>query len=287
MGIQVGEKNPRTIKTEEIGQQYRQTMNSKADAEAAAAAEKKRMDDAKKQAQNRIEPKTIEEEKAALSHDNDLLTRIMALPKEEQPKALRDAGYPLLADQKEGEIKEEKERADKLASIMAMPEDDRVGALLDAGFTEEAAAENKRIGLAKQWSAVISLLSQYGRIKVNVENTHAVLEQASAMEDDASRIAYCRENGLADVADLFEAVLNGKTIAEIDEELKAQTPPADEGEKNGQCEGVGDADAAPAPESETAEGTGDAAPEGGDAAPAEEAEKRKVGRPAGSTKKQA
>lgn len=302
MGIQVGEKNPRHIKSEEIGQHYRQAMNSKADAAAAAAEEQKRLDEAKNQAQNRITPKTIEEEKAALSHDNDLLTRIMAMPKAEQPQALREAGYPLLADQKAKEVAEEAEREQKLSAIMAMPETDRIGALLDAGFTEEAAAENKRMGLARNWSAIITLLNDLSYISIADENTHAVLEQASGMDDNDSRIAYVKENGLEIVGTTFEAIVNGAAFADIEKELKekkaaetAATKPED-----GAGAGVADTapapaeeadggDAAPEPESEgekaDASGDADAAGEGaGEAAPAAE-EKKKPGRPAGSTKK--
>ena len=302
MGIQVGEKNPRHIKSEEIGQHYRQAMNSKADAAAAAAEEQKRLDEAKNQAQNRITPKTIEEEKAALSHDNDLLTRIMAMPKAEQPQALREAGYPLLADQKAKEVAEEAEREQKLSAIMAMPETDRIGALLDAGFTEEAAAENKRMGLARNWSAIITLLNDLGYISIADENTHAVMEQASGMDDNDSRIAYVKENGLEIVGTTFEAIVNGAAFADIEKELKEKKAAETAATKPEDGAGAGVADTAPAP-AEDAEG-GDAAPEpasegekadasgdadaagegAGEAAPAAE-EKKKPGRPAGSTKK--
>ena len=259
MGIQVGEKNPRHIKSEEIGQHYRQAMNSKADAAAAAAEEQKRLDEAKNQAQNRITPKTIEEEKAALSHDNDLLTRIMAMPKAEQPQALREAGYPLLADQKAKEVAEEAEREQKLSAIMAMPETDRIGALLDAGFTEEAAAENKRMGLARNWSAIITLLNDLGYISIADENTHAVLEQASGMDDNDNRIAYCKENGLEIVANAFYAIVNGAAFADIEKELKEKKAAETAATKPEDGAGAGVADTAPAP-AEEAEG-GDAAPE--------------------------
>lgn len=283
MGIQVGEKNPRHIKSEEIGQHYRQAMNSKADAAAAAAEEQKRMNDAKNQAQNRITPKTIEEEKAALSHDNDLLTRIMAMPKPEQPQALREAGYPLLADQKAQEVAEEVEREQKLSAIMAMPETDRIGALLDAGFTEEAAAENKRMGLARNWSAIITLLNDLGYISIADENTHAVLEQASEMDDNDNRIAYCKENGLEIVANAFYAIVNGAAFADLEKELREKKAAEDAAAKEAEEAKVGDGgDAAPSPETEV--GGGDAAPEAeGDKTDAEE--KKKPGRPAGSTKK--
>ena len=283
MGIQVGEKNPRHIKSEEIGQHYRQAMNSKADAAAAAAEEQKRLDEAKNQAQNRITPKTIEEEKAALSHDNDLLTRIMAMPKPEQPQALREAGYPLLADQKAKEIADEVEREQKLSAIMAMPETDRIGALLDAGFTEEAAAENKRMGLARNWSAIITLLNDLGYISIADENTHAVLDQASAMDDNDNRIAYCKENGLEIVANAFYAIVNGAAFADLEKELREKKAAEDAAAKVAEEANGGDGgDAAPSPETEV--GGGDAAPEAeGDKADAEE--KKKPGRPAGSTKK--
>ena len=283
MGIQVGEKNPRHIKSEEIGQHYRQAMNSKADAAAAAAEEQKRMNDAKNQAQNRITPKTIEEEKAALSHDNGLLTRIMAMPKPEQPQALREAGYPLLADQKAQEVAEEIEREQKLSAIMAMPETDRIGALLDAGFTEEAAAENKRMGLVRNWSAIITLLNDLGYISVADEKTHAVLEQASEMDDNDNRIAYCKENGLEIVANAFYAIVNGAAFAELEKELREKKAAEDAAAKKAEEAKVGDGgDAAPSPETE--KGGGDAAPEAeGDKTDAEE--KKKPGRPAGSTKK--
>lgn len=283
MGIQVGEKNPRHIKSEEIGQHYRQAMNSKADAAAAAAEEQKRMNDAKNQAQNRITPKTIEEEKAALSHDNALLTRIMAMPKPEQPQALREAGYPLLADQKAQEVAEEIEREQKLSAIMAMPETDRIGALLDAGFTEEAAAENKRMGLARNWSAIITLLNDLGYISIADEKTHAVLEQASEMDDNDNRIAYCKENGLEIVANAFYAIVNGAAFADLEKELREKKAAEDAAAKKAEEAKGGDGgDAAPSPETE--EGSGDAAPEAeGDKTDAEE--KKKPGRPAGSTKK--
>lgn len=290
MGIQVGEKNPRIIKSEEIGQHYRQAMNSKAEAQAAAEEEQKRMNEAKNQAQNRVEPKTIEEEKAALSHDNALLTSIMAMPKQEQPQALREAGYPLLADQKAKEVAEEVEREQKLSAIMAMPETDRIGALLDAGFTEEAAAENKRIGLARQWSAIIDLLNDLGYISIADENTHAVLEQASDMDDNDSRIAYCKENGVEIVGTTFEAVLNGTAFADIEKELKekkaaedAEAKAAEEAAGDGGDAGTGEGDGDKAPD---ADAGGEKAEDAADAAPASEAEeKRKPGRPAGSTTK--
>lgn len=270
MGIQVGEKNPRHIKSEEIGQHYRQAMNSKADAAAAAAEEQKRMNDAKNQAQNRITPKTIEEEKAALSHDNGLLTRIMAMPKPEQPQALREAGYPLLADQKAQEVAEEIEREQKLSAIMAMPETDRIGALLDAGFTEEAAAENKRMGLVRNWSAIITLLNDLGYINIDDENTHSVLEQASEMDDNDNRIAYCKENGLEIVANAFYAIVNGAAFADLEKGLREKKAAEDAAAKKAEEAKVGDG--------------GDAAPEAeGDKTDAEE--KKKPGRPAGSTKK--
>ena len=283
MGIQVGEKNPRHIKSEEIGQHYRQAMNSKADAAAAAAEEQKRLDEAKNQAQNRITPKTIEEEKAALSHDNDLLTRIMAMPKPEQPQALREAGYPLLADQKAKEVAEEAEREQKLSAIMAMPETDRIGALLDAGFTEEAAAENKRMGLARNWSAIITLLNDLGYISIADEKTHAVLEQASEMDDNDNRIAYCKENGLEIVANAFDAIVNGAAFADLEKELREKKAAEDAAAKKAEEAKGGDGgDAAPSPETDG--GGGDAAPEAeGDKTDAEE--KKKPGRPAGSTKK--
>lgn len=292
MGIQVGEKNPKVIKSEEIGQQYRQTMNDKAEAKAAAEEEQRRLKEAKMQTQQGqgMTPKTVDEEKAALSHDNATLNRIMALPEEEQPQALREAGYPLFADQKAKEVADKVKREKMLAEIMAMPEEDRVGALLDAGFTQEAAAENKRLGEARKWSQIISLLGQYGFININNEETHAILEHASNMPDNESRIAYCKENGLAIVANVFTEALNGTPLSKIDKSLydmrekeAAAIKAAAEKTQDGGSEGGEGAagDGAPAPEAGEA---GKPADEGsGDGAPANE--KKKPGRPAGSTKK--
>ncbi len=288
MAIKIGEKSPKTLKSEEIGQQYRQSMNNKADAAAAASAEQARLKEAATQTQQEhgITPKTVEEEKAALSHENETLTRIMSLPKEEQPQALREAGFPLLADQKAKEVAEAVEREKRLAEIMAMPEEARIGELLEAGFMDEAAAENKRISNNRKWSAVIKMLQDYGFIDLKDEKT-SILEEASVIEDFETRIAFCKEHGFSIVGEIFAEALNGTPLSKIDKSLsnsrdKTNARNAEKTKAKAEVKAVdqGNAETKEEPVNTDDDGT----PETQKEAPAPE-EKKKPGRPAGSTKK--
>ncbi len=280
MGLVIGQKNPKTIKSEEIGNEYRERMNNKGAAAAAAAEEQKRMQDASNQDKlggGSPIPKTLEEEEKALRHNDELLTRIMALPKKEQPQALKDAGFPLLSEMKAKVIADEKAKAEKLDAIMAMPLEERVGALLDAGFNEEAAAENARISAMKKWSAIIDLFSKYGAINKADAETYDKLTKASDPEGTAQdRVIYCQENGLEELGNYYNAIIEGKETFESVEEWLAKTykaPGIDNGEGDGAPADAA-ATQAPTTEAENADGAG-----------ADAETKKKPGRPAGSTKK--
>ncbi len=281
MGIVVGNNNPKTIKSEEIGNAYRQGMNNAAEAAKSRLEEDRLFENASKQSVNRLDKPeetggTIDEHKAEI----------------EAEKAAKEA-----------------ERKALLEKIMAMPEEERVGALIDAGFNQEAAAENQRIADAKNWSALITVLNKYGVINIADENTHDILEKASdPAGTNEDRIAFVRENGIETLASLFEKVVSGETTvadienefeekakaeaeaaAKAEEEAKAkaaaenagagESAPADEAPANG--EGGEGGEGTEAPGTGDADGKGDG--EGGDNADSQE--KRKPGRPAGSTNK--
>lgn len=282
MGLVIGQKNPKHVNSEEIGQEYRERMNNKTAAAEAQAEEQARLNGAGKQNEEKPQiPTTVEEEEAVLRKNDELLTHIMGLEKSEQPQALRDSGFPLLAEKKEKEIAEVAARAKKLADIMAMPEEERVGALLDAGFNEEAAAENKRLSLAKKWSALIILLGEKKISATQDPAIYPVLEKASNYDLSVEeRLAILREGGLDVVADCFEKVVGGEDV----EAVVAAVAPAPAAEAPADNAAAGDSNSAgteaPEPGTDAA-----AAAENADAAPAGEPEKKKVGRPAGSTTK--
>lgn len=268
MGIVVGNNNPKTIKSEEIGNAYRQGMNNAAEAAKNRLEEDRLFENASKQSVNRLDKPeetggTIAEHKAEI----------------EAEKAAKEA-----------------ERKALLEKIMAMPEEERVGALIDAGFNQEAAAENQRIADAKNWSALITVLNKYGVINIADENTHDILEKASdPAGTNEDRIAFVRENGIETLASLFEKVVSGETtVADIENEFEEKAE--EEAKAKAAAENAGAGESAPAYEAPAngeggegteAPGTGDAdgkgEGEGGDNADSQE--KRKPGRPAGSTNK--
>lgn len=228
-----------------------------------------------------------------------LVDSLMRLPKDKVIPALRSAGLDDEAnalEQKMAQKHLDEMRKEKLAEIMALPEDERLAALLDNGFTEEAAAESKRQAEAKLWSAVITLLNKYNVIDINDEQTHSVLESASDPQlNTAERVLFCNNNGLVTLGEAYTSVLDGMTLEELESQLAEEAKKQEEaaaaasqgGEGNGEGTGEGEGTEG------TGEGTGEApaenaeTPENNEEAPAEaaEPEKKKPGRPAGSTTK--
>lgn len=252
MGIKV---NGKVIPSDMIGQSYRQKMNN---VDAARADEEARR-------------KTLAETEASRSgHAN----------------SGAGAGVDASAVADEAKAKAAARNA-KLAEIMAMADEDaRVEALLDFGFTAEAAAETKRIALDKAWSALITAMNRCGVISTADETTYAVLSKASEIIDYAERIAYVRENGLVELADIFEKVCGGDSVdvylADLEKkaaEIEAAAAAENAGEGGDDGTGAG-ADAA----EEESTGTGEAA----EAEPAASAATEKEAKPKkGAAKKTA
>lgn len=251
MGIKV---NGKVIPSDMIGQSYRQKMNN---VDAARADEEARR-------------KTLAETEASRNgHAN----------------SGAGAGVDASAAADEAKAKASARNA-KLAEIMAMTDEEaRLEALLDFGFTAEAAAETKRRVLGKAWSALITALNRCGVISTADETTYAVLSKASEIIDNAERIAYVRENGLVELADIFEKVCGGDSVdvylADL-EKKAAEIEAAAAAENAG--EGGDDGTGAGAASEEESTGTGEAA----EAEPAAAAATEKEAKPKkGAAKKTA
>lgn len=196
MGIKV---NGKVLNTDEIGQKYRQQMNSKSAAEAERAAMQKAL--AESAASGKSGAGVQDDAEAAAAK------------------------------------KAAEERSAKLAEIMSLPVEERVGALLDAGFNKEAAEWNERLAHAQAWSALITLLNERGIISIADQHTHDMLESASSEElDDKGRIESLRQNELGVVADYYQRILDGETVKDIAAEL---TPDAGTEEGAGDGDGAG------------------------------------------------
>lgn len=196
MGIKV---NGKVLNTDEIGQKYRQQMNSKSAAEAERAAMQKAL--AESAASGKSGAGVQDDAEAAAAK------------------------------------KAAEERSEKLAEIMSLPVEERVGALLDAGFNKEAAEWNERLAHAQAWSALITLLNERGIISIADQHTHDMLESASSEElDDKGRIESLRQNELGVVADYYQRILDGESVEDIAAEL---TPDAGTEEGAGDGDGAG------------------------------------------------
>ena len=216
MGIKV---NGKVLNTDEIGQKYRQQMNSKSAAEAERAAMQKAL----------AESAASGKSGAGVQDDAEVAAAKKAA----------------------------EERSAKLAEIMSLPVEERVGALLDAGFNKEAAEWNERLAHAQAWSALITLLNERGIISIADQHTHDMLESASSEElDDKGRIESLRQNELGVVAEYYQRILDGESVEDIAAEL---TPDAGTGDAPGTGEdGAGSgADATGEGAGDAPEGTGE------------------------------
>ena len=220
MGIKV---NGKVLNTDEIGQKYRQQMNSKSAAEAERAAMQKAL--AESAASGKSGAGVQDDAEAAAAK------------------------------------KAAEERSAKLAEIMSLPVEERVGALLDAGFNKEAAEWNERLAHAQSWSALITLLNERGIISIADQHTHDMLESASSEElDDKGRIESLRYNELGVVADYYQRILDGESVEDIAAGL---TPDAGTGDAPGTGEEGAGTDAGETAGEGTAEAPAEGAGEQG------------------------
>lgn len=216
MGIKV---NGKVLNTDEIGQKYRQQMNSKSAAEAERAAMQKAL----------AESAASGKSGAGVQDDAEVAAAKKAA----------------------------EERSAKLAEIMSLPVEERVGALLDAGFNKEAAEWNERLAHAQAWSALITLLNERGIISIADQHTHDMLESASSEElDDNGRIESLRQNELGVVADYYQRILDGESVEDIADELTSDAGIGDAPGTGEDGEGSG-ADATGEGAGDAPEGTGE------------------------------